>query len=117
MMQKKILLAVMAVGVILLFAFVVYQQFVPMRDSTMDDFPSKKVVNPMKPQVTTPMKDEAAVMVPVPATIDGITADITGETALDTSALDKEQTGEASVLQKDSSSVNNLGTTYDPNNL
>ena len=112
-MQKKILLVAVAAGVMFLLAFVAYQQFVPMRNDTYDNFPSAKVVKPMKPQ-PVPMD---TVVVPVPTTIDGISADIEKETMLDTTALGKERAGEASVLQQDNSSVNNLGTTYDPNNL
>lgn len=58
-----------------------------------------------------------AVVVPVPETIDGIAGSIVSESSVDFSALDDEEAAALDDVNQDSDSVNNLGTSYDENNL
>lgn len=60
---------------------------------------------------------EKVMVTPVPDTIDGVTADIEAESALDLSALDEEETASLEGVDEDSDSINNLGTSYDENSL
>lgn len=106
MTQKQIFGLVVSVAVAALgFAFVYRQHAAP---SALRNASEKKM------DVATKEKD---VVAPVPDTIDGVTADIESESALDLSALDDEEAGSMSEIDADSDSVNNLGTSYDENNL
>lgn len=103
------------VGVVagaLLLAFV-YQQFSGSQETNSDD---ERYINsaPRKNDAEMTQKEE---VIAVPETINSISADIEGETALDTSAMEREESGESSQIEADSQSVNNLGTSYDENNL
>lgn len=96
----------------LLLAFV-YQQFTGSQETNSDD---ERYMNsaPRKNDAEMTQKEE---VIAVPDTINSISADIEGETALDTSAMEREESGESAQVEADSQSVNNLGTSYDENNL
>ncbi len=53
----------------------------------------------------------------VPETIDDIAVSIESEAAFDQAALDAEAAGSMQEIDQDSDSINNLGTSYDENNL
>ncbi len=112
MTNKQILATVVGVGVIIIFSAFVYRQFLTQSQTAFQQQQNKNAMQPVSEGMPQP-----APMVPLPDTIDGITADIESETTLDLSAMDEESAGEESVLNEDSQSVNNLGTSYDENNF
>lgn len=109
-MTQKQMLGVVGGVVLTVFVLVfVYQQYAGESASSVSSTPSQK-------KVTTETTRES-VMVPVPETIDDIALSIESESAFDLSALDDEETGALDEVNQDSESVNNLGTSYDENNL
>lgn len=50
-----------------------------------------------------------------PATVDAIVGDIEGEAAVDNQVLSDETRGEASVVEEESTSLNEVSTSYDEN--
>lgn len=108
-MTQKQMLGVVGGVVLTVFVLVfVYQQYAG-ESTPVSSTPSQK-------KVTTETTRES-VMVPVPETIDDIALSIESESAFDLSALDDEETGALDEVNQDSESVNNLGTSYDENNL
>jgi len=112
MTQKQIFGVTVGVALLVVVCAFVYQQFTreqaPAGTATMSGTaPAQKNTTPA----------EEAVVVPVPDTIDGIATSIEAESALDLSALDDEEAGSLQEVDQDSDSVNNLGTSYDENNL
>lgn len=116
MTQKQILsvlIGVIGLGVLSLF---VYGQFVK---PISTGFELSDVVSTKDGQ-SSPSKSEGvatAKEVVIPDTIDDISASIESEADADLSALDAEESGAISDIEADSQSVNNLGTSYDENNL
>lgn len=108
MTQKQVLGAVACVAVAVAVFFFVYQQYTG-QDAKGPAMTSQKKMN-------AGSKDKATVA-PVPDTIDGVTADIEAESALDLSALDEEEAASLEEADEDSDSINNLGTSYDENSL
>jgi len=112
MTQKQIFGAVAGVAIVALAFVFVYQQFIGDDDGsvvpTVSNTPSSQ-----KQAVTTDNKAAP----PVPDTIDSIASSIESESAIDLSALDAEEAGSLDEINQDSDSVNNLGTSYDENNL
>jgi hypothetical protein len=103
MTQKQILSAVIGVALAIVVGAVVYRQYTS--DTRMNSGNTQK-------KVMTEKK-----VAPVPDTVDGVVSSIESETAIDTEALSEEETGTLSEVDADSESVNNLGTSYDENNL
>ncbi len=115
MTQKQIVGAVVGVAAIVLVCTLVYRQY------TSDIVSAER---PMTTQSSMPsekkgvMSDKGQVAKePVPETLDDITESIVAESSVDFSALDEEETSSLSDVDEDSESVNNLGTSYDENNL
>ena len=115
MTQKQIVGAVVGVAVMVLVCTLVYRQYtsdtasVEGSTTTQSSLPSEKKGT---------MTDKGqTVKEPIPETLDDITESIVAESSVDFSALDEEETSSLSDVDEDSESVNNLGTSYDENNL
>lgn len=110
MTQKQMFGLVAGVVLTVLVLVFVYQQYTgdSATSSTLNTTSQKKVTNE---------STRESVMVPVPETIDDIATSIETESSLDLSALDDEESGALTEVSQDSDSVNNLGTSYDENNL
>ncbi len=108
MTQKQIVGVVVGVAVMVLVCTFVYRLFVePV--IVVDDKSSEVAV---RGGANTSGERDA-----IPDTIDGITESIVEESSVDFSALDEEETSSLGDVEEDSESVNNLGTSYDENNL
>ncbi len=115
MTQKQIVGVIVGVAAIVLVCTLVYQQY------TSDTGSTEKAVtvqSSMPSEKKTTVSDKGQVAeAPIPDTIDGITESIVEESSVDFSALDEEEASSLSDVDEDSESVNNLGTSYDENNL
>ena len=116
-MAQKQIIGVIAGVVIIALMFLVYRQFSESDGNgtvTRSDTSSSQ-----QSTATADSKKETigSVMVPVPDTIDGITSSIEAESAADLSVMDAEEGSSLDAVNQDSDSVNNLGTSYDENNL
>lgn len=111
MTQKQIVGVVVGVAVMVLVSTLVYRFFVG-PTIIVDDTASQTVATQKK--MNTP---EGKTVVPIPDTIDGIADSIVEESSVDFSALDEEEASSLNDVDEDSESVNNLGTSYDENNL
>lgn len=107
-----------ALIVVLVFAYAfVYRQYAGMHQDT----PAAGTAM-VQPTQTMPKAVESGAAVTVapqdiPTSIDGISQSIESESNVDTSALDDETESEMAQVESDSQSVNDLGNSYDENNL
>ena len=109
MTQKQMVAAILGVGIMVL-ALVVVARTIGEKTAMNGSINNTNVAIEKMASTDT----EKAV---VPNTVESIAADIESETALDVSALDDEESSETASVDEDSDSVNNLGTSYDENNL
>lgn len=106
MTQKQVVAAIASIGVIAFVLLVISQN--------VDD---RSVVNPGGSVAQKMSPTESVKSTPVPDTVDGITGDIKSQTSADATAFDEESATSLDQINQDSDSVNNLGTSYDENNL
>lgn len=107
MSQKQMLAAVVGVALMVV-ALVVVSRNIGERSASTVATPSQ----------STPKKmSDTAPVAPAPENADGIVSAIDAQTSVDTSALNDEEAGSLNQVDEDSSSVTNLGTSYDENNL
>lgn len=114
MTRKQIFGTAVGIAVVLVVYVFVYQQFADTTKQTESMTATSEKMSASEQADGSAMVSESA---SVPDTVDGITASIESETALDLSALDDEETAAMSNVNQDSDSVTNLGTSYDENNL
>lgn len=110
MTQKKIVGLVVGIAVMALIFLFVYRQYTNDRGTAMN-------TNTTSQKKLSGENSDKVMATPVPDTIDGVTGSIESESSLDVSALDEEESESLNAVNEDSESVNNLGTSYDENNL
>jgi hypothetical protein len=115
MTQKQIVGVVAGVAVMVLVCTLVYRQYTSDTGRTEKTVTSESSV-PIPKKGATSDKGQVA-EAPIPDTIEGIADSIVEESSVDFSALDEEESSSLSDVDEDSESVNNLGTSYDENNL
>lgn len=115
MTQKQIVGVVVGVAAIVLVCTLVYRQYTSDTRS-MEKAVTIQPVTPSEKKGAMSDKEQMA-EAPIPETLDGIADSIIEESSVDFSALDEEETSSLSDVDEDSESVNNLGTSYDENNL
>jgi|GEM_PF-5171098 len=109
MTQKQTASVVVVLAIAAVLGVAVYMQFTKeTKPETAIDTNSRQSLN---------QTEKAVVKQPIPGDIDGVTASISAESTLDTSALDDEVNGEAGELDQDNESINNLENSYDENNI
>ena len=109
-MTQKQIIGVIIVTIVVLAAFViVYRQLAK---------PFLTLQTPVSQSVTsTEINTQAVKSAEIPSSIDDIAKSIEDETSVDRSAMDAEETGELSDINTDSQNINDLGKSYDENNL
>lgn len=100
--RQKALLGVLS-GVIVLAALVfVYKHM------------NKDEASPTETKTMTEKKEAPR---PIPNTIEGVTAEIESQAALDESSFSEEAAAEEAEIKADSETLNKLSETYDENNI
>lgn len=111
MTQKQIVGVVVGVAVVVLLCAAVYRQFTGGAGEWASSETSTQMESPVQ------KKMPVSTVTPVPETVDDITDSIVSESSMDLSALDDEESSSLEDVDMDSESLNNLGTSYDENNL